>query len=307
MASLAAVNSSADLLTTIGVALVFLFFVLFIVTVILPRVMNLPMEREMSRLEFRIERSKRLAELEAIERERERPGMSPEAPAALDLADIHERLAWIDLDGGDSGIALPRYFPVSIYVDSGDIREFAELREALERFLHDAGFEIVSEHGIQRGSLFQRFTGKLREPATKSELRRQLELAQLALQQQTLGRAQSEINSQGAQAALHLAQTLAMSDDCVIAFGAMVGVTKRDATGRRQTVIVELTPHELMTVQRDGRMIASAAETFEMLARLRPEEVKAQTTDIRELPPAPPVPRELPPGDDAPSDVETGT
>jgi hypothetical protein len=280
-----------------------------VVTTLIPRLLKLPQKASLDRIEYHIERMKRMRELDALERERMEPALRlrPErGPAMLDVADIHERLAWLDLGGDDGDIELPRYFPVSVYVDSGNLREFTELRDALDRFLRASGFEVVSEQDVQRGSIFQRFTAKLKEPATKSELRRQLELAQLTLQQQTLGRVQSEINAHGAQAALNLSQTLAMHDDCVISFGAMVGVTRTDPSGRRQTVIVELTPEELIKAQRGGRGLGSSAEAFAMLSRLRPEEVEAQTRPgLHELPPPDrrPAPRELPPGDE----FDTGT
>ena len=282
-------------------------------------------EDQIRRLEFQIEREQRLIELDEARHVRvldkaareqdvgRRRSSKPRARlrAASErghvfedvwdsLADGQQRLAWHDLGVDADDAIVRRYLPVSIYVSSDDPQVFYELRDAVELFLKEFGFEVVSEMRVERGSIMQRLTAKLRAPSTKEELGRAFAVAQLALQQQTLGKAQAEINLQGAQAAAALAQTLASSDDCVVAFGAMIGATRRDADGPRSTVIIELTPEELMQFQRGGRALNSASAAFDMLARLRPDEYLRQTSDsldgdqglgapheILELPPGP--------------------
>jgi hypothetical protein len=212
------------------------------------------------------------------------------------VADLQLRLATLDVGIEEDSATLTRYLPVSVYVDSDDPDEFYALHDAMVRLLETFDFNVVSETQLRRGSIFQKLTAKLRDPATKAELKRQAQLAQLALQQETLGRAQAEINARQAQAAAEVHKILDTHDDYVIAIGSLVGVTHEDDEGRRSSMIVELTPDELIAFQRAGRAVESAAGAFQMLSAIRPKEVlrrhfAEERTD---------QPRHLPPGSEPP-------
>jgi len=210
------------------------------------------------------------------------------------VAELQLRLAFLDVGLSDEA-TLSRYMPVSIYVASDAPSEFYVLRDAIVRLLETFDFEIVSETQATRGSIFQSLTTKLRSPAAKAEFKRQAKLAQLALQQQTLGLAQAEINAKQAGAAAEVHKILDSQDNYVIIVGSLVGVTHKDGKGHRQSMIVELTPDELIEFQRAGHAMDDAAQAFQKLAALRPEEVlrhqpyesrRLQSGDTPQLPPA---------------------
>lgn len=188
------------------------------------------------------------------------------------VAELQLRLAFIDIGLNDEA-TLPRYMPISVYVAGSDPGEFYLLRDAVVRLLETFDFEVASETQLTRGSIFQNLTAKLRSPATKAEFKRQAQLAQLAIQQQTLGLAQADINAKQAGAAAEVHKILDTHDDYVIMVGSLVGVTHRGGDGRRRSMIVELTPDELVAFQRAGHAMDNAAGAFQKLAELRPEEV----------------------------------
>ena len=199
------------------------------------------------------------------------------------VADLQMRFAFLDI-GLDDDAALTRFLPVSVYVASNDAREFYRLHDAVVRLLETFDFEVSSETQVRRGSFFQGLTAKLRSPATKAELKRQAQLAHLALQQETLGKAQAEINAQQAKAAAEVHKILDAHDDYVIVVGSLVGVTHLDDDGHRSSMIVELTPDELIRFQRAGHAVDDAAGAFQMLSALRPEEVlRPQTQTLKGL------------------------
>jgi hypothetical protein len=230
---------------------------------------------------------------------RERMRMASSSGAVFEpledaVANLQVRLASLDSDADPESVELPRYMPISVYVDSNDPGEFYALRDAVVRLLDAFGFEVVSETEVRHGSIFQRLTAKLSSPATKAELRRQAQLTHLALQQQTLGLAQAEINAMQAQAAAEVNRILEGHDDYVLVVGSLVGVTHRNDDGRRSSMIVELTPDELIAFQRSGNAVHDASIAFNMLAAIRPEEVVRQQPTEE----APDWYRHLPAGDE---------
>jgi hypothetical protein len=217
-------------------------------------------------------------------------------PVADAVAELQLRVAFLDVGLNDEA-ALSRYLPVSIYVASDDPGEFYVLRDAIARLLETFDFEIVSETQATRGSIFQSLTAKLRSPAAKAEFKRQAQLAHLALQQQTLGLAQAEINEKQTNAAAEVHKILETQDNYVIAVGSLVGVTHTDDNGLRHSMIVELTPDELIEFQRTGHAMDNAAGAFQTLASLRPEEApQYQTETTHHLQAG--SPPQLPPADE---------
>jgi hypothetical protein len=219
------------------------------------------------------------------------------------IADLQFRLAILDADVDDASAVVPRYMPVSVYVNSDDPVEFYALRDAVVRLLEAFEFEVVSETRLEQGSIFQKLTAKLRDPATRAELQRQAQLAHLALQQETLGKAQADINVKQAEAASAVHAILDKHDDYVIVVGSLVGVTHRDEDGRRTSMIVELTPDELIAFQRAGHTVKDASAAFRMLSAIRPEEIlrqdrsEADAGNHRQLPSVGKMPPRLPRGD----------
>jgi hypothetical protein len=224
------------------------------------------------------------------------------------IAEVQLRLAWEEVPVASELVELPRYIPISIYADTTDPAAYYAIRDAIERLLGEFGFVIVSEGRLEDGSLFQRMTAKLKDPATKAEVKRQATLAHLALQQETLGRAQADINAKQAEAAREVHKILSGHDRYVIVIGSLVGVTERSIDGRRNSMIVELTPDELAAFYREGDALKNVSRAFELLAAMKPDEA-ARQLDHRALPemtgsetqelPDQDEPRALPPGTDS--------
>jgi hypothetical protein len=192
------------------------------------------------------------------------------------IAEVQLRLAWEEVPVASELVELPRYIPISIYADSSNPADYYAIRDAIEQLLREFGFLIVSEGRLEEGSLFQRMTAKLKDPATKAEVKRQAMLAHLALQQETLGRAQADINAKQAEAAREVHKILSDHDRYVIVIGSLVGVTERSLDGSRNSMIVELTPDELATFYREGDALKNVSRAFELLAAMKPEEVDRQ-------------------------------
>lgn len=192
------------------------------------------------------------------------------------IAEVQLRLAWEEITVASELVELPRYIPISIYAESNNPANYYAIRDAIESLLREFGFVIVSEGRLEKGSLFQRMTAKLKDPATKAEVKRQATLAHLALQQETLGRAQADINAKQAEAAREVHKILSDHDRYIIVIGSLVGVTERGLDGRRNSMIVELTPDELATLYREGDALKNVSRAFELLAAMKPEEAARQ-------------------------------
>jgi hypothetical protein len=209
---------------------------------------------------------------------RDRARISSEGPRVLEplesaVADLQFRFAVQDLDIEDDSVRLTRFLPVSVYVNSDDPSDFYELHDAMARLLQEFGFDVASELQLKRGSIFQKLTGKLRDPATREELQYQAELAQLALQQKALGLTQAEINTKQAQAAAEVHRILDAHEEYVIVIGSLVGVTHQEEDGTRRSAIVELTPAELIEFQRTGGALSKAEDAFRLVSEMHPESV----------------------------------
>jgi hypothetical protein len=222
------------------------------------------------------------------------------------IAEVQLRLAWEELPVASELVELPRYIPISIYADSNNAADYYAIRDAIEGLLKEFGFVIVSEGRLEEGSLFQRMTAKLKDPATKAEVKRQATLAHLALQQETLGRAQADINAKQAEAAREVHKILSSHDRYVIVIGSLVGVTERSANGTRSSMIVELTPDELATFYREGDALKNVSRAFELIAAMKPEEA-ARQLESKALPETTTGETEGIPGRDGPLGLPPGT
>ena len=323
---MAAAKTTSELLTlplSVLLALLAIGAVLVVVFVV-PRT-RMQMRRERFRLieqemehELKMRRLRRDLEADEHDVSRTRPTEpQPRAEAAAiegavfeqtvdAIAEVQLRLAWEEVPVASELVELPRYIPISIYADTTNPADYYAIRDAIERLLREFGFVIVSEGRLEDGSLFQRMTAKLKDPATKAEVKRQATLAHLALQQETLGRAQADINARQAEAAREVHKILSDHDRYVIVIGSLVGVTERSLDGRRNSIIVELTPDELAAFYREGDALKNVSRAFELLAAMKPEEA-ARQLDRRALPEATGGETQELPGQDDPPALPPGT
>ncbi|HEX8074775.1 MAG TPA: hypothetical protein VF545_07320 [Thermoleophilaceae bacterium] len=163
------------------------------------------------------------------------------------------------------------FLPASVYLAVDDRKALEQAVSAIRSYAGTFGFEECERLELQYGSLFQRLRLRMRNPATREELARRVELAEHALMQQTLGRTQAEINVMQAEAAERAARMIQGNDNQVVAFGSIIAVARREPDGHIVRHVVELTPDELVAVYKNRRPLRNPAAFIEFLAGRRAE------------------------------------
>jgi hypothetical protein len=137
-----------------------------------------------------------------------RPQITSVGPEIVELDD----LAQIIVDRGD-------WSPASLYISGDDPRE---IKAALNRLLLVCGLEIAAEKPGIEGSWLQKMWLKVRKGAGSEGVQERLKKVEHALQVQYLGKPQSEVDKNKAEAAAVMLAAVDKQEEALIRLGTLV-------------------------------------------------------------------------------------
>lgn len=178
-----------------------------------------------------------------------------------DQFDIHLFLAPISLGLDLERVRLPRYIPIRLYSSQGFNKYVDELRRSIEQFVEASELEVVDSLVPTAGSWLKEWIARTTSPETLAAVRKRLEMAERALELAKLGKVQSEIDKNQAEAASSVISALENIPNAFSQIGSVVVVKVTDKSGQSRVVIKTLSGDELLGLE-NNRDLRTSPESL---------------------------------------------
>lgn len=177
-------------------------------------------------------------------------------------------------------IPLRRYIPIRVYLAEDQEEAIEKISKALHSLHNSLGFTITDEFPEERSSFFKKWFGKTSSEEIQEIVEDKLRKAARGIELATIGKYQSEIDKNQAEAVSLLLKSLENSTNAACQIGSILVIKTTDSNGSSNIFTRTLTQNELLIIEKNQNLLK---EPQNILNELNRKCAEIDSTELKEI------------------------